>query len=59
MAKRKTAKKRPSRKNFLSRVQNTPKMKSIRNKIKKLVAAKKKLSVQYKRTLKSESKRLG
>lgn len=52
-------KRKPVRKtNFLSRVQKTPKMRAIRLKIKKLNAAKKKLSVQYKRTLKAESKRL-
>lgn len=51
-------KRKPRKTNFLSRVQKTPKMKSIRAKIKKQRAALKKLSVQYKRTLKSESKRL-
>lgn len=44
--------------NFLSRVQKTPKIKAIRLKIKKAKAAHKKLSLEYKRTLKSESKRL-
>ena len=44
--------------NFLSRVMKTPKMKSLRVKIKKANSAKKKLAVQYKRLVKSESKRL-
>jgi len=55
MAKRKKTVRKTS---FLSRVQRTPKMKAIRLKIKKANAAKKKLSVQYKRLIKSESKRL-
>jgi len=44
--------------NFLSRIMKTPKMKSLRAKIKKANSAKKKLAVQYKRLVKSESKRL-
>ena len=51
--------KRKARKgNFLSRVQKTPKMKSLKKKMAKVASAKKRLSVQYKRLLKSESKRL-
>jgi len=51
-------KKKVSRTSFLKRVQNTPRMKSLRAKIKKANAAKKVLSAQYKRLVKSESKRL-
>lgn len=52
-------KKKPVRKtSFLKRVQSTPKMRAIRLKIKKANSAKKKLSIQYKRLVKSESKRL-
>jgi hypothetical protein len=52
-------KKRKVRKgNFLSRVQKTPKMRSLKKKMQKVNSAKKRLSVQYKRLLKSESKRL-
>lgn len=54
MVKRKKARKG----NFLSRVQKTPKMKSLKKKMQKVNSAKKKLSSQYKRLLKSESKRL-
>lgn len=54
MTKKKTVRKG----NFLSRVQKTPKMKSLKTKMRKVMLAKKKLSAQYKRLLKSESKRL-
>ena len=55
MAKKKTTKRKGS---FLSRVQKTPKIVAIRKKIRKALLAKKKLSMQYKRLVKSESKRL-
>jgi len=53
-----TKKRKVRKTNFLSRVQKTPKIKSIRAKIKKQKSVLKKLSGTYKRTLKSESKRL-
>lgn len=43
---------------FLARVQKTKKIKAIKAKIKKANLAKKKLSIEYKRAIKSESKRL-
>lgn len=53
------AKKKKVRKgSFLSRVQKTPKMRSLKAKMRKVLLAKKKLSTQYKRLIKSESKRL-
>jgi hypothetical protein len=54
----KRTKKTVKRGNFLSRVQKTPKMKRLKAKIKKVNSAKKVLSIQYKRLLKSEGKRL-
>ena len=51
-------KKRKSKTSFLSRVQKTPKIRSIRTKIKRQKAVLKKLSRTYKTTLKSESRRL-
>lgn len=51
-------KKRKSKGSFLARVQRSAKMKSVRAKIKKKRLELKRLSTQYKRTLKSESKRL-
>lgn len=51
-------KKRKSKTSFLSRVQKSAKVRSVRMKIKKQKAALKKLSTQYKKTLKSESRRL-
>jgi len=57
MAKRKTAKRKP-RGNFLKRVQNTPRVKSIKKKIRDNESKRKKLSREYKRLIKSESKRL-
>lgn len=44
--------------NFLARVQKTPKMKSLKKKIAKVNTLKKRFSVQYKRLMKSEAKRL-
>jgi hypothetical protein len=44
--------------NFLKRVQNTPKVKSVKAKIRKQKAALKKLGGTYRRLVKSESKRL-
>jgi hypothetical protein len=59
MAKRKVAKRKaPKKKNFLSRLQKTVKIRSIKAKIKKQKAAAKKLSMEYKRALKSEAKKL-
>lgn len=55
MAKKKTTKRKGS---FLSRVQKTPRMLSLKKKMRKVLLAKKKLSTQYKRLVKSESKRL-
>lgn len=46
------------RKNFLARVQNAPKVKSIKLKIRKQKAALKKLGRSYRSLIKSESKRL-
>lgn len=54
MANKKTVRKG----NFLKRVQNSPKMKSIKAKMRKVMLAKKKLSTRYKRLVKSESRRL-
>lgn len=56
MAKRKIKPKRKG--NFLKRVQNTPRVKSIKKKIRDNDSKRKKLSSMYKRLIKSESKRL-
>jgi hypothetical protein len=53
-----TKKKAPRKKNFLARLQSAPKIKSLRVKIKKQRAALKVLSTKYRRTIKSESRRL-
>lgn len=51
--------KKPVRKgNFLKRVQNSKKVKSVRAKIKKLEVARKKLSREYKAAIKTVSKSL-
>ena len=50
-------KKKPARKgNFIKRLQARPKIRSIRKKIKEHKAKQKKLSGDYKRAIKSESK---
>jgi hypothetical protein len=51
-------KKKVRKTGFLSRVQKSPKIKAVRNKIKKQKLVLKRLSTQYKKTLKSESRRL-
>ena len=50
--------KRKSKMNFLKRVQLTAKVKEVRRKIAKKKSEMKKLSGDYKRAVKSESKRL-
>ena len=56
--KRKT-KKKPARKgNFIKRLQARPKIKSIRRRIKAEKAKLKKLSGEYRRSLKSESRKM-
>lgn len=45
-------------KNFMKRLQATPKIKSIKRRIKENESKRKKLSSEYKRALKSEGKRL-
>jgi hypothetical protein len=47
-----------AKQNFLSRVQKTPKVKSIRQKIAKLKAQQKILGKKYRSLIKSESRRL-
>ena len=44
---------------FLKRVQNTPRMRAVKKKIKVKKADLKKLGSAYRRTFKAESKRLG
>jgi len=56
MKKRKVKKVRKG--NFIKRLQNTPQVKKVRAKIRKKKAELKKLSGEYKRTLKSASKKL-
>jgi len=55
--KRKT-KKKVRRGNFIKRLQNSTKVKSIRKKIRDHKTKGKKLSAEYKRALKSESRKL-
>lgn len=55
-AKRKTAKKRTG--NFLSKVVRSAKVKRVRAKIRKADAARKKLSAEYKRTVKEVARKL-
>jgi hypothetical protein len=51
-------KKKVRKANFVSRLQKTPKIKSIKVKIRKAEYIRKKLAHSYKRLIKSESKRL-
>jgi len=51
-------KKKVRRGNFVSRLQRTPKVRSVRSKIRKKKAELKKLSGEYKRALKSEARKL-
>jgi len=57
-AKRKTKKKVVRKGNFIKRLQARPKIKSIRRRIKAEKAKLKKLSGEYKRGLKSESRKM-
>ena len=57
MARRKT-KKRKTRGSFLGKVQRSPGVKSVRNRIKRKKAELKKLSGEYKRQVKKAAKRL-
>lgn len=52
-------KKKPVRKgNFIKRLQRSPKVRAIKNKIRKHKAIGKRLSAEYRRTLKSASRKL-
>ena len=58
LVKRKTKKKKVRKGNFIKRLQARPKIKSIRRRIKEAKSKSKKLSGEYKRALKSESRKM-
>jgi hypothetical protein len=51
-------KKKVRKGNFIARLQKTPKVRSVRAKIRKQKAVLKRLSAEYKRTLKSQARKL-
>jgi hypothetical protein len=55
---RKTKKRKVRKGNFIARLQRTPKVRSVRAKIRKQKAVLKRLSGEYKRALKSSARKL-
>ena len=55
---RKTKKRKVRKGNFIARLQRTPKVRSIKAKIRKHKAAGKRLSSEYRRALKSAARKL-